>query len=105
MSSRYPLGTVAFYGPNDKQATMLVASIVSGEGSLPLAVRKWYADSNDVRESAAVQKEVTTFFKANKVVRAVVTEIVVGCPHEEGIDYPRNEECPLCPFWWGRRRR
>jgi hypothetical protein len=29
---------------------------------------------------------------------------IIGCPHEEGIDYPEGEECPLCPFWKGRDR-
>ena len=30
-------------------------------------------------------------------------EIVVGCPHEEGIDFPLGGDCPLCPFWNGKQ--
>jgi hypothetical protein len=24
---------------------------------------------------------------------------IIGCPHEEGIDYPIGRTCPQCPFW------
>jgi hypothetical protein len=26
---------------------------------------------------------------------------IIGCPHEEGIDYPLGRTCPQCPFWAG----
>jgi hypothetical protein len=28
---------------------------------------------------------------------------IIGCPHEEGIDY-QGPTCPLCPYWAGRDR-
>jgi hypothetical protein len=28
---------------------------------------------------------------------------IIGCPHEEGIDY-EGATCPACPFWAGRDR-
>jgi hypothetical protein len=31
-------------------------------------------------------------------------EAIIGCPHEEGTDYPEGEACPQCPFWQGRDR-
>jgi hypothetical protein len=34
----------------------------------------------------------------------VVTQGIIGCPHEEGIDYPVGEQCPRCPFWANRDR-
>jgi hypothetical protein len=33
-----------------------------------------------------------------------MTQEIIGCPHEEGIDYPEKEDCPQCPFWKGRDR-
>jgi hypothetical protein len=33
-----------------------------------------------------------------------MVEAIIGCPHEEGIDYPTGESCPHCPFWKGRDR-
>lgn len=37
-----------------------------------------------------------------RVVRA--PETLIGCPHEEGTDYPDGGVCPLCEFWKGRDR-
>ena len=33
----------------------------------------------------------------------VMTDRIIGCPHEEGIDY-EGDTCPVCPFWAGRDR-
>ncbi len=33
----------------------------------------------------------------------VMTDRIIGCPHEEGIDY-EGPTCPDCPFWAGRDR-
>jgi MFS family permease len=38
-------------------------------------------------------------------VRSVaMVDRIIGCPHEEGVDYPEGEECPECPFWRGKDR-
>jgi hypothetical protein len=29
---------------------------------------------------------------------------IIGCPHEEGVDYPEGQSCPRCPFWAHRDR-
>jgi hypothetical protein len=29
---------------------------------------------------------------------------IIGCPHEEGIDYPEGTSCPECLYWEGRDR-
>ena len=31
----------------------------------------------------------------------VTYDRIIGCPHEEGIDYPMGRACPRCPFWAG----
>jgi len=36
----YPVGTLAFYGPDDRRATNLVASIVEGEDEEPSVTEK-----------------------------------------------------------------
>jgi hypothetical protein len=32
-----------------------------------------------------------------------VTDRILGCPHEEGVDY-EGRVCPQCPFWAHRNR-
>lgn len=34
----------------------------------------------------------------------VMTDRIIGCPHQEGIDYPEGETCQVCTFWKGRDR-
>ncbi|HEX7860931.1 MAG TPA: hypothetical protein VF773_11425, partial [Verrucomicrobiae bacterium] len=95
MGSDYPIGTVALYGPTDSLATKLVAAIIPAERATPTAMKKWFSENSDIREDATVQSELSVFLKAQNVTRAVVTEEVIGCPHEEGIDYPKGTSCPL----------
>jgi len=33
-----------------------------------------------------------------------MTDGIIGCPHQEGIDYPDGEVCQECTFWKGRDR-
>jgi hypothetical protein len=40
----------------------------------------------------------------NGVRQVVVARGIIGCPHEEGVDYPDGGECPMCPFWHGKDR-
>src|SRR5687768_1343054 len=103
-SKKYPLGTVVFYGPTDKLATKLVASVIPAKRSEPTATSKWNTSNGDIREDPAIHTQLTAFLKKHSVAHAKVTEEVIGCPHDEGIDYPTGKPCPLCPFWANRPR-
>jgi hypothetical protein len=41
---------------------------------------------------------------AQGVKSMVMTDGIIGCPHEDGIDYPEGTSCPKCPYWAGRNR-
>jgi hypothetical protein len=99
----YPVGTIAFYGPDDKAATKLVVSIVAAEGAEPDPVEKWHAEQ-DVRKDALILTEAMDFLREQGARTVTMADRIIGCPHEEGIDYPEGEACPLCPFWKGRDR-
>ena len=99
----YPIATIALYGPTDKKATKLVVGIVRQEHGEAEEMKKWYSDF-DVMKEPGIFEEVFEFIKANDAKSVAMVERVIGCPHEEGIDYPEGESCPLCPFWQGRNR-
>jgi hypothetical protein len=40
----------------------------------------------------------------HQILSIVMADRIIGCPHEEGIDYPDGQTCPHCPFWAGRDR-
>ena len=99
----YPVATIAFYGPTNKTATKLVVGIVLGEGKDPEQMKKWYAD-NDIMKKPRLAEEILQFIKENNAKSVAMTERIIGCPHESGIDYPEGQSCPHCPFWAGRNR-
>jgi len=100
----YPVGTIAFYGPTDARATKVAVGIVRQEGAEPEVMQRWYSEDEDARYSAAIGREIIAFFDKHGVKSSVMTDGIIGCPHEEGVDYPDGEACPQCPFWAGRDR-
>ncbi len=97
---KYPLGTVAAYGPDSKQATKLVVAIFrhSGQGE-PDELRRWFTTGGDVRNDPAIAAELAGFLNRHGVMHTLIYDRIIGCPHEEGVDYPLGETCPQCPFW------
>jgi hypothetical protein len=100
----YPIATVAFYGPNDAQATKVAVGIVLSEDENCTDLERWFADKEDVRNDWAIGQAVADFIQAKRVRTVVVTDGIIGCPHEEGVDYPVGESCPHCLYWAGRDR-
>ena len=101
----YPIATVAFYGPNDKLATKVAVSVFLTESDDPDILQRWFTDGDlDVRQDLAIGEQILTFLKQYGPKSTVVTDGVIGCPHEEGVDYPEGASCPQCPFWAGRDR-
>ena len=99
----YPVATVAFYGPTDKKATKLVVSILAHEDAEADPMRKWFSDA-DLRNDPVALEEALSFIREHETKSVVMPERIIGCPHEEGVDYPEGESCPQCPFWKGRDR-
>jgi hypothetical protein len=98
-----PVGTVAFYGPDDKGASKVVVGISPNPTAGVTETRTWRGDP-DLREDAAVLGQVLEFLGVHQVKSVVMTDGIYGCPHEEGIDYPEGGACEQCAFWQGRPR-
>jgi SEC-C motif len=96
----YPIGTVAMYGPDDKRTTKIAAGVILHDGAEPIIMR-WVA--TDVTTNPKVQQELKDFFLQHGVKSVVATDRNIGCPHEEGEDFPDGEDCPFCPFWKGKQ--
>jgi hypothetical protein len=94
----WPVGTLIFYGPDDRHASKVVASIFAYDGADPL-LQKWFEDRVDVRVDNRIGDAVKRFFRIHAPRRIAVMDGIFGCPHEEGIDYPDGGVCPECPFW------
>ena len=90
----WPLATVALYGPDDTQATKLAVGIVPSEGVEATELRRWFSKETDIRRDAAVAEEVLAFIETSGAKTVVMTDRIIGCPHEEGIDY-EGATCPI----------
>ena len=99
----YPVATVALYGPHDTRATKLTVGIVPAEGAEVTDLRRWFSEGADIRDDAGVADEVLAFIDTAGARSIVTTDRIIGCPHEEGIDY-EGPTCPACSFWAGRDR-
>lgn len=100
----YPAGTVAYYGPDNTKATKVVAAIFMEKDSEPL-MKKWFSvNGEEMRRNKKILDEIMVFFRENGVRSVVIAPKILGCPHQEGIDYPEGEPCPQCPFWKNRDR-
>ena len=100
----YPIATVAYYGPDDKHATKVAVGIVPDEGEQPSVLERWFSEVNDIRVDRTTNEEIISFIKENRAKSVVIADRILGCPHEEGVDYPDGSKCPKCPFWSIRDR-
>ena len=101
----WPVATVALYGPDDTMATKLAVGIVPSEDAEATELRRWrwLSQGADIRGDTRVAEEVLAFIETAGAKTVVMTDGIIGCPHEEGIDY-HGATCPVCPFWAGRER-
>ncbi len=100
----FPAVTVAYYGPDGSSATKAVASFVAVEGVEVSVVERFFSESLDARISPQVTAGVLKFINDHKPRSVVATPKLLGCPHEEGIDYPEGSTCPRCPYWADKNR-
>jgi len=99
----YPVATITFYGPDDRRASKVAVGIMIGEGDEPAEMRRWTSDDRDVRNDPAISEAILDFIGDFDVRTVAMTDRIIGCPHEEGIDYTGPVR-PTCPFWAHRDR-
>ena len=100
----YPAATIAWYGPDDEHATKVAVGIIPDEGAETSAMERWLATEGDVRQDQNIALEITRFIQMHNAKSVLMTDRIIGCPHEEGIDYPDGGVCAQCPFWAHRNR-
>ena len=99
----YPVATIAYYGPTDKKATKVAVGIIAKENAAPVSLKSWLS-AEEVRHDPLVLEELLDFIAEYNVKSIAMTDAIIGCPHQEGIDYPDGEKCEECTFWKGRDR-
>jgi hypothetical protein len=99
----WPVATIAFYGPNLSQATKVAVGILPSENAEVTTMRDWKVERGDVRTDPGIAREILEFIQEQGALSVAMAGGIIGCPHQEGIDY-QGEWCPVCTFWHGRDR-
>ena len=99
----WPTAMIAFYGPDTERASKVVVAIIPSEHAEVSEMRDWKLDAGDVRNDAHIAEEMLEFIAKHGALSVVMTDGIIGCPHQEGIDY-QGPWCPVCEFWKGRDR-
>ena len=100
----YPIATVAFYGPDNSRASKVAVGIVADESGEVVDLKRLCSEETDVRSDVSIGFSIEEFIRDQKVRSVVMTDRIIGCPHEEGVDYPEGKPCPECPYWANRDR-
>ncbi|MGO9174078.1 MAG: hypothetical protein ACLP7P_19230 [Rhodomicrobium sp.] len=98
----WPVATIAFYGPDLSRASKVAVGILAYEDAEP-EMHAWQLEAGDVRSDPAIALEILEFIEEAGALSVVMSDGIMGCPHQEGIDY-EGEWCPVCEFWRGRDR-
>jgi hypothetical protein len=101
----WPIATIVYYGPDLSRATKVAVGIVPAEDAEPSEMRDWSVETGDVRKDVIVIGEMLEFIESQGALTIIISDGIMGCPHQEGIDY-EGEFCPNpgCAFWHGRDR-
>ena len=80
------------------------------EAAVPDAWSWWqqiagsFSDEKDARLDLEITNQILAFIKEHKAVSVVSVGTILGCPHEEAVDYREGENCPHCPYWADKDR-
>jgi hypothetical protein len=99
----YPIATVAYYGPNNLLATKVAVTILDEKEEV-VDIKRWFSETVDIRRDENINRQILEFIESQEALSVGMIDGILGCPHEEDIDYPKGEKCPECPFWADRDR-
>jgi hypothetical protein len=94
--TNFPIGMLVYFGPDKVTISKIIAAVIIAKDSEPI-LQSWEGTGISIDPNTSV--DIGRFFKENQVVEVIMPDGVVGCPHEEGVDYPIGGQCPHCPFW------
>ena len=82
----------------------------AGSGELPTSLapidpdrRRPGGQKPGARVGRLAHRVEMEFIQDHGALSVIMTNDIIGCPHQEGIDYD-GEWCPVCEFWRGRDR-
>jgi hypothetical protein len=100
----YPVATITYYGPDDQQASKVSVGIILEERGEVAFLERWFNEKQDIRKDPEANEQIVRFIGQHGAKSVIMPDRILGCPHEEGKDYPEGEKCPKCSYWAIRDR-
>lgn len=95
----YPILTVAFYGPDDTRATKVAIGLIREEKGETEILDRIHTADRDARDDPSIRERILGHLREQAAATVAMRRTILGCPHEEGIDYAEGASCPYCPAW------
>lgn len=89
---------MAFYRADDRRASKASVGIIPAEGAEPAHSSGGSPTTMTLREEVAIATAIGAFIVQHGAKTVVMSDRIIGGPHEDGIDYPHGQTCPVCPF-------
>ena len=99
----YPIFKIAFYGPNNKLATMVKLKVKLGQDE-PVQLLSFWEDETDVRSNYEILNHIDNLITEEKIPSVSIMRNIVGCGREECINSNRENDCPYCTYWVGKEQ-
>ncbi len=99
----HPIATVIYYGLDDKRASKVAVGIILHKDEEPAHMGRWFSEK-EARSDQEINEKVIEFIEHHGARSVILSDRILGCPHEEGTDFPEGETCHECPFWAHRDR-
>jgi hypothetical protein len=80
-------------GPDASRATKVVVSIIPAGHLEPNEMRDWQLVHGDVRKNPEIAAEMLAFMELHGAKSVVMSDGLMGCPNQTGIDY-EGDWCP-----------
>ena len=100
---RFPIGTVAFYGPDDRTTTKVAAAVIPHEGAEPVLAR-WVG--TDVATSPKVQQELRHVCVILELLELCLELLDLGKRRRrENLEPQRFQGCAVPSTGWSKRQK
>jgi hypothetical protein len=76
----------------------MAVAIFRNEASKNEILERFFSEGNDVRFEETVFTQIRPLIELHGVQSVAMSDRIIGCPHEDGIDYPNRQNLSPLPL-------
>ena len=79
----YPVGTIAFYGPDNQRASKVAVSVIPQEGAEPI-LHRWFSEAGDVRTDKSILAEIAAYLRQHSARSVAMADGIMAVLTKKG---------------------